>query len=1241
MPIGKRVSSALGMVVGGTRTYGAPDGQDMTQISLEPPSSKIDLEIRATLPKSATNVRKATYKVKDGIVKKRKETSNTDFVTKYCAIVPHAFLYYFDSQESSKPKGTIDLQHYDSVEVDRNNPLRFALKSLHFEDLKELHFEVEYEEDVVQWIKAINESKYQAILEGRDQYKQINDSVQQLLQDYQNKVKIESMKNNELQQDNLEKSQKYSALLDSFTKQLEELDSRFSNRGIIEYDVSIPSSSKSNLDLSCGVIEREDEGDHDDKKKEKSQIKIDKKEKNYLNGALKNSVTTISSNYLSLHYQDFEDRLNSIVNSFKEYKKQKEFEYQKLRQSEESKIQEGKELLEKVKELEDTLREKDQNTEVLKISIKDREEEIQKSANNKTQEMEIENARVTKELQEMKLMYDAENMEALNEIKVLTKEKKILVEEIKRSRDDIKKDKRKNKKDLLALAAAFNDLKNENSEMKKRLEDAENLLLLSVHKEDMLALEQKYKEEICNLLQKIDGSRKKEENGGEIEKIINNDDENGESTETLSVGKDQIKSKPVFEVGSENNSIASMTSEDKDSNIPEKGGISENSKTIFDQYQESIREKRRYSNDCKSTPDRTISSSKERRNSGQSSPSTGWMNIAINPFEKNRSIPVPMTTPGGTIIGKHPQEDNNNVDGNSHDKSGQTGSSTSASIKYTNWGGIIKEQIFPPFSKMKASNENITKGGKSGIVFDSPEVLSPSSLLGRPTASSSNWSEQSISNEETTVKDQKINQPGINSIGNGLQRQQQQDKPAPNTSTFSVAVPSIPASLLVTTKENLDANQNNTIEGNMDSRESISRFGKIPGPSQSNELHSFKRDTEEDSSSSPLSLQSIAQNNITSPDGSNPNPPTTNITNASQIPQFSDNSSGNNREIYSQKLNLVDYNDNRTSVRVGSSSFTNEHEKRPSNWTWGFPGSLSTNSYNTYPRQQQSVVGNPKHSANLTAQDKLSNPINQRSMNNTINNTIGQTGINDEKSEKPGGRNALQLSRSSIARGFDGMVSGMKTIVNAVDPFENTPSSLASKYNNISNSTVNHESISEEHEEEVEGEEEVIETKKITRQLRSSSTRGINKGDTGNINPPRVNEKKRITFDSLRSPAPNEQKSTQQKSKLDTDKTLDALKAKNNSLEKDSMLSEGNKDSEDTKDQQDDRYPLTVKETILGDDESKESLDKIRVERENEENQSQQQSMGTNKSTDSDDDTLSKPSQNQEIESILEEPSWL
>ncbi len=36
---------------------------------------------------------------------------------RYCALVPHTFLYYFEKDDSSSPKGVIDLELYSNIEI--------------------------------------------------------------------------------------------------------------------------------------------------------------------------------------------------------------------------------------------------------------------------------------------------------------------------------------------------------------------------------------------------------------------------------------------------------------------------------------------------------------------------------------------------------------------------------------------------------------------------------------------------------------------------------------------------------------------------------------------------------------------------------------------------------------------------------------------------------------------------------------------------------------------------------------------------------------------------------------------------------------------------------------------------------------------------------------------------------------------------------------------------------------------
>merc|ERR1712146_497712 len=317
-------------------------------------------------------------------------------------------------------------------------------------------------------------------------------------------------KREEFKQDNLEKSQKYSALLTSFTKELAKLNLEVptNENQIIEEDMmqntsTSMSSSTSDSEMaiktkgkinkvvslsSKGDLEEEDFGNMTDTRSSQS------------NEMKNTSVTTISSNHLTIQYLDFESRLDIIFNTIKEYKNQKEAEYTMVLESNERKSQELKDSEKKMKELNDMILQKDRDLEAYKASVQDNEREIQINANNQTEELAKQNTKVVKELQEMKLMYDAGNMEASNEIKTLAREKRILVDEIKRIREDIKKEKSK----IRSLATAYKELKDDNVDTKKRLEDADNLLLMSVHKEEMMEMEKRYKQEVSRLSQELE-----------------------------------------------------------------------------------------------------------------------------------------------------------------------------------------------------------------------------------------------------------------------------------------------------------------------------------------------------------------------------------------------------------------------------------------------------------------------------------------------------------------------------------------------------------------------------------------------------------------------------------------------------------------------------------------------------------------------------------------------------------------
>lgn len=45
---------------------------------------------------------------------------------RFCCLVPHIFLYYFDNDTSESPRGIIDLEYFTDIDVQNQNILRIA-----------------------------------------------------------------------------------------------------------------------------------------------------------------------------------------------------------------------------------------------------------------------------------------------------------------------------------------------------------------------------------------------------------------------------------------------------------------------------------------------------------------------------------------------------------------------------------------------------------------------------------------------------------------------------------------------------------------------------------------------------------------------------------------------------------------------------------------------------------------------------------------------------------------------------------------------------------------------------------------------------------------------------------------------------------------------------------------------------------------------------------------------------------
>lgn len=62
--------------------------------------------------------------VKSGFMMKRNEQGV--WHRKYCCIVPHTFLYYYDSDTADHPRGIIDLELFTNISVSEEGILKLA-----------------------------------------------------------------------------------------------------------------------------------------------------------------------------------------------------------------------------------------------------------------------------------------------------------------------------------------------------------------------------------------------------------------------------------------------------------------------------------------------------------------------------------------------------------------------------------------------------------------------------------------------------------------------------------------------------------------------------------------------------------------------------------------------------------------------------------------------------------------------------------------------------------------------------------------------------------------------------------------------------------------------------------------------------------------------------------------------------------------------------------------------------------
>jgi len=134
-------------------------------------SSNTTFSVKSSPSKKATVTKLLSSK--HGYLTKRNESST--YTRRYCCIVPHTFLYYFESPSSESPTGIIDLECYTGVE--RGEGTEFELRGeTRNSELRRFFFRAESREDCDEWEDALLKDRHSALIEEREAFKELQSS---------------------------------------------------------------------------------------------------------------------------------------------------------------------------------------------------------------------------------------------------------------------------------------------------------------------------------------------------------------------------------------------------------------------------------------------------------------------------------------------------------------------------------------------------------------------------------------------------------------------------------------------------------------------------------------------------------------------------------------------------------------------------------------------------------------------------------------------------------------------------------------------------------------------------------------------------------------------------------------------------------------------------------------------------------------------------------------------------------
>ena len=135
------------------------------------------ITIKSSPPKTAEET--ARLGIVSGFLTKRNEQHS--WQRRFCTLVPHSLLYYFEDDDADAPRGIIDLEYYTDITAEPKHVVRLSTPP----DApppggqqRTFYFQADSEEEMNAWMSALIRERYFVLRDERDAYQELQHDFQ-------------------------------------------------------------------------------------------------------------------------------------------------------------------------------------------------------------------------------------------------------------------------------------------------------------------------------------------------------------------------------------------------------------------------------------------------------------------------------------------------------------------------------------------------------------------------------------------------------------------------------------------------------------------------------------------------------------------------------------------------------------------------------------------------------------------------------------------------------------------------------------------------------------------------------------------------------------------------------------------------------------------------------------------------------------------------------------------------------